>query len=926
MMNLFRPALWLLLAVINISLPDVSYAEKHPNGTQTEVENWIRKSEDMLLVQWDSAVKYARKAVELSSNVPEDSMSYKARLQLGISLRKAGYNMEASETFEQLYKALDKLSAEDQLTVRYQKGMSHIRLHEIDSAMLMFQELASNASNASAKTKAQYGMGMASYRAGLTPESMEHFHDALDICQKVEDYDWMVVCYHQISTVHRDLLEDSLSLSYLLKGKELIEKQPIKKELLISNKVRLARYHLDMENYDLSISMLREALKAYEAFGGFAKLPSTYLVLAVAYEWNIPNNESHKDSAIYFAEKIEQLDFSKLDPFIKEDNYKLLSSINEFLGRNEEALKFMKLSMQWKDTVYAITTGKASLALREKYESEQKENEIAIKSLQLEQAGLYRNGLIALLVLVVLVVILIWRSWVRERKSNSLLKEKNRFIKEAEQLKSRWFVNVSHELKTPITLVQGPIQKVLDHDALNAIDKSDLKMANRNLKQLKSLTNEILDLSKLENGSLQLNQSTFDLSTLIRGEVASFESLATFNKVKLNLNLDREITIEGDESKIRKLVQNLLSNALKFTHEGGEIVLTLKENTENFEFVVEDNGEGISEEDLPYVFDRFYQSKDEKKSNQGGTGIGLALSKEIAQMHSGSLEVTSQVGKGSVFYFKFPLSIEREAVELEAAEEVVPDHQLTNEVYRSRTNENPRILLAEDNPDMREYILGILKQDYQITTARDGKEALEKLQTDQFDLIISDVMMPRMDGLELIKEVKQHDKWSQIPFIILTALNNEEQRIDTLRTGIDDYLSKPFNPEELKVRTANLLNNHRGRREEEAETEQSFDDQLLKTLEQEVNKHLTDQLLSVAFLADKAAMSERNLRRYLRKTTGLSPSDFILEIKLQKALELLEKRVSPTVKEVANQCGFDRADRFSTAFVKRYGKSPSEYL
>ncbi|WP_456461268.1 ATP-binding protein [Reichenbachiella sp.] len=924
-MKIFRSRLLLLLAVINISLPNVSYAESAQKGTLSEAENWIRKSEDMLLIQWDSAVKFARKGVELSSNTSEDSISYKARLQLGISLRKAGYNMEASETFEQLYADIDKLSDEDKSTLLYEKGMSHIRLHEVDSAMISFHKLFSSTSNSRSESEAHYGMGLASYRSGFTTEAMEHFQNALDICQKNADYDGMVVCYNQISTVYRDLYEDSTSYAYLQKAKDLIEQYPIKLELQTSHLSRIARYHLDQGDYDQSIALMRKEMEVYEAFGGMAKLPSTYMALAYAYQLNFSKSESYKDSAIYFADKILKLDFSNTDPFLKKDNYQLLSTINQFLGRKDEALKFMKLSVQWKDTLYAITTGKASLALREKYESERKESEIAIQSLKLKQASLIRNGLIVLLALVVLVVFLIWRSWAKARRSNELLMEKNRIIKEAEQLKSRWFVNVSHELKTPITLVQGPIQKVLEHDALNAIDKSDLKMANRNLKQLKNLTNEILDLSKLENGSLELKNSIVDFSSLIRIEVASFESLADYNKVKLNVQADREITIEGDESKLRKLVQNLLSNALKFTHEGGEIQLSLKEIENHFELEVKDNGEGISPEDLPFVFDRFYQSKNEKKSNQGGTGIGLAISKEIAQMHGGSLEVISQVEKGSSFYFKFPLSLEREGKERTAIQEDLSE-QLTKEQYRSRVDKKPRLLLAEDNPDMREYILGIMKQDYQITSARDGKEALEKLQADHFDLIISDVMMPRMDGLELIKEVKRNEKWSQIPFIILTALNNEEHRIHTLRTGVDDYLSKPFNPEELKVRTANLLNNHRGRREEEVESELSFDDQLLKTLEQEVNDHLSDHLLSVTFLADKAAMSERNLRRYLKKTTGLSPSDFILEIKLQKALVLLEKRVHSTVKEVANRCGFDRADRFSTAFVKRYGKSPSEYL
>lgn len=614
------------------------------------------------------------------------------------------------------------------------------------------------------------------------------------------------------------------------------------------------------------------------------------------------------------------------------DAYKTLSNSYSKLNNYKQAYLYQKKLTNLTDSLNRIETGKNLQELNTKYEVADKENEIVLleektKNQELVAANQKRNTLILLaaLIVVIIVALVIYTISKRIRSLNKRLNYQNDQIKQAEELKTRWFVNVSHELKTPLALVQGPIAKVLDNGAVNEIDKEDLSMANRNLKQLNNLVAEILDISKLENQQIELEMSATNFSNVVRSSVAAFESTAHVNKVLLKTNIESNVWLKIDENKIRKLIQNLLSNALKFTHEGGEITTTLLSKDNEYVLTVSDTGEGINHEDLPYVFDRFYQSKDKNKSRQGGTGIGLALSKEIAQMHDGKLKVQSQKDEGSIFIFELPKSLKCEATE-SAIVEKTETTNINKKLYEPRLTEKPKLLIVEDNADMRIFIEGVMKKDYALTLARDGKDALEKLNKDHFDLIISDVMMPRMDGLTLIREVKKSKKWNEIPFIILTALNNEEERIHTLRTGIDDYLSKPFNPEELKVRSANLLANQQNRNTNDIGEIESYDDKLLKTLEREVNDYMTNSILSVAYLADKVAMSERNLRRYLKKVTGLSPSGFILEIKLQKALTFLESRTYPTVKEIAAYSGFERADRFSNAFTKRFGKKPGEYL
>ncbi len=634
-----------------------------------------------------------------------------------------------------------------------------------------------------------------------------------------------------------------------------------------------------------------------------------------------------KEAGLLFKEAIDKSFFlgmkaERLEAL--EGAYLSMKSTNQIA----QALEFHEQYQLLKDSIFETSKSQQIAELETKYQADQKDQQLQVQEAKLDTQITQRNALLAGLGFLGIISLLVFRSQRLKARSNKELALKNEQIRLAEETKTRWFVNVSHELKTPLTLVQGPLQSLIERRDWDEMSRKDLQMADRNVKQLNNLVSQILDLSRVEGKSLTLQRSTVNLSHILKSTVAAFDSLARRNQIRMTLKVEQDVWMDLDGTKIRQLFENLISNALKFTHTEGEVAVELETSSEMVKVVIRDTGEGISKEDLPFVFDRFFQSKDDTKSKIGGTGIGLSLAKEVIEMHSGAIEVESEVGIGSRFIVSLPATLVCDQPEtLKPEHEHVLKESLEYELYKSRLKTKPVLLLAEDNDDMRDYMESILKFDYDLVLCRDGKDALERLRkTESVDLIISDMMMPRMDGLNLIREVKKEEKWSDIPIIILTALDTDSTKITVLRTGVDDYLTKPFNPDELKVRASNLLQNKATRIESGGSDLSSYDDGMLGKLEKLIQQHIDDSQLSVVMLADHVSMSESSLRRYLKRTVGLSPLAFIQEIKLHNALNLLEKQVYTTLKEVALKSGFDRTSRFTDAFKNRFGKNPSDYM
>jgi len=544
---------------------------------------------------------------------------------------------------------------------------------------------------------------------------------------------------------------------------------------------------------------------------------------------------------------------------------------------------------------------------------------------------------------------------VRERTAT--IEQQKEKLQSLDELKSKFFANVSHELRTPLTLILGPIETLLKENRLTEKQASLLKMANQGSKNLKNLVNEILDLSKLEAGKMGLNPSPALLASFFNHYCAQFESLAAHQEITYvhQVGIAPHQSALIDREKCRQLIFNLLSNAFKFTPPGGKIAVRVGLEKGELSIQVADSGKGIHPADLPHIFDRYFQTSQKGLAASGGTGIGLALCQEYTQLFGGSITVESTWAVGSTFQVQFPVAVGDVAADLVADPAFVTDLDFVKEKTASTvaaaavplvpedTPARPTILLVEDNPHLQDYICLILQDQYQVVTADNGQKALEIIgahlsdsgngRSVPIDLILSDLMMPVMDGYQLLEQLKASADTQSIPTIMLTARADKDDRLKALRIGVDDYLTKPFDEEELKIRIRNLLQNRTARQAALAEARLQTDDpqlsqtdqELLNDLETFVRKHLSNAYFSVIMLADESAMSESTLLRQLKRLTGLSTQKYIADIRLNEARILLETRRYNSINRVAVEVGYTDVRIFSRNYKARFGKLPSEH-
>jgi predicted outer membrane repeat protein len=547
------------------------------------------------------------------------------------------------------------------------------------------------------------------------------------------------------------------------------------------------------------------------------------------------------------------------------------------------------------------------------------------------------------------VIFIIWNVRIRRIKIKSEL-EREKFeahkMHEVDEIKTRFFTNISHEFRTPLTLILGPAKQLLERSK-DERAKEDLDLIYRSAKKLNKLVDEILDISKIESGEMKLNACPQNLVSVVKEIVLSFHSLAERKNITFKLNCDEiEIIAYLDKDKVDKILSNILSNAFKFTPAGGKVEVGISRKEKFAEVIITDTGVGIPKAQIDKIFDRFYQVDGSHTRAHEGTGIGLALTKELIELHRGNIEVESAEGKGSTFKLIFPLGkahLKPEEICEEARGKGRPRIEVDEFVERkgdSKTDidlsdklEKPSLLIVEDNSDIRKYITGILKSQYNIIEAKDGEEGLNKSFDHIPDLIISDIMMPKMDGFQMCSKLKTDSRTSHIPIIILTAKATMKDKISGLEIGADEYIMKPFEAEELKARIRNLLEQRKrlhehfrkyGLVEIEELNITSFDQKLIQKSIEVINNNLSNTNLSVEVLASNLAISKWVLNKKLSAITGDTPAEFIKRIRLSKAAKLIEHSTG-NISEIALEVGFSNPAYFAECFKKQFGLPPSQY-
>ena len=527
-----------------------------------------------------------------------------------------------------------------------------------------------------------------------------------------------------------------------------------------------------------------------------------------------------------------------------------------------------------------------------------------------------------------------------------LIENQSAALRRLDEAKSRFFANVSHELRTPLTLLLGPLGSVSSSRDLSARNLSLVQLAQDNTKKLLNLVNQILDLSKLDASKLELNETPVLLFSLVRRLVATFESHAEQQGIRLTFQFKAEkgLQLELDATKVETILNNLLSNALKFTSAGGRVTIALEDLRHVIQLSVRDTGRGIYPDDLPHIFDRFYQSAQPGAPAEGGTGIGLALSYELAALMNGRLHVESQFGEGSIFTLEIPrkeiFGLPSELPAMEGEEALFSAPKAIAAVSGSKVGDHaPTVLVVEDNSDLRAFLKLILSAKYHVEVAENGRMALDLLGSVHRapDLIISDLMMPIMDGFQLLEALKTDDRYRHIPVVMLSARADLEGKLRALRTGVDDYLIKPFEELELLARMENLLQFARQRQDQKpakphaagmAEVVEpvlvSADDaRWLEELEMQTERLLGDPRFNTELLAQAMFLSSRQLQRRLKSASGLTTNQYIQEARLQRGRRLLESG-NYLLKQAASEVGYKDAHYFSNLYQNRFGRLPAQ--
>ncbi|MDX9882570.1 MAG: two-component regulator propeller domain-containing protein [Prolixibacteraceae bacterium] len=560
---------------------------------------------------------------------------------------------------------------------------------------------------------------------------------------------------------------------------------------------------------------------------------------------------------------------------------------------------------------------------------------------------------LVLLVIGALIYMLVQFLIYREKIKNELVVErmKARKLHELDMLKLKFFTNISHEIRTPLTLILAPLEKLISREIPPEEVRSHLEIMHRNSRQLDRLINQLLDFRKLESGNLKLELLQGDLVRFVSDIVHSFDNYAEEKEIQLRFNtLKKRLMARFDADKIEKILNNLLSNAFKFTGKGGKITVNLSlvfdsadeelsgenQDREYVEIMVRDTGQGISQRNLTKIFNRFFQAGEQ--TVQTGTGIGLAFVKELVELHKGKIFVESRSGKGSKFIVRIPYEAGLEELpgEEPAAETVKKSEP---EVSRGEEIANDRacsdiLLIVEDNPDVRSLIKSHFSAKFRVLEANDGREGWEIALNAIPDVIISDVLMPDVDGYEFCRRIKKDERTSHIPVLLLTALHSKEHEMKGLSCGADDYITKPFDLNILQTKIDNMLSVRNSLKEKYSGeitlqpkniVISSPDEKFLSRVVAAVEENISDADLDIERFAQKVGVSRMQLYRKLDALTDMTVKEFIRNIRLKRAAQLLLQE-KMTVSEIAYAVGFKDLSHFRKCFRQVYGMSASEYI
>jgi len=838
--------------------------------------------------------------------------------------------------------------------INYPRGIaaSHRYLAYYYRSMSDYSEAVSHAlemARVSEESGYVRGVGLANYILGIVSQENSELEKAKDYFLKAAEFGKRAKNAQDVSNAYTALGSLSLdtkdydeALTYLFKSREFYDASGSDLGVLYNN---IAGAHLAKGNYDSAKFYYEQALALVEAANHDNMKATVTSGLGELYMKQGRTDVAEK----YLNMSLEAAKASKNKRQVVLA-YEGLAQLEKSRGRFVSAFKYHDLTDLYRDSVHTEENANRIAMMESRFQSNKKDQQISDLNRDRELQRVRKTyAIIGIGVLSVLFIGIYLLQRSHNRKTRSLLKVQqglNEQLREVDQLKNRFFANISHEFRTPLSLILAPVEEQLA--VKQPRDREPLLLIRRNAQRLLSLVNQVLDLSKLEAHKIRLSVTKGNLKETIGMIAASFDSLAATRGIHFNKNIGVDDTLRWfDADKLEKILNNLLSNAFKFTPTGGAVTLTTTiDSTGKLIVNVYDTGIGISKEEQKHLFSPFFQST--RASGDGeGSGLGLALVKELVVLHGGAVHVESEINAGTTFRISIPVTresfqeseilSEMVSSSISTSAEVIPSYEEEDDDETNGTLTDS-VLIVEDNVDVRRYLTSLLEEYYVVYTACDGEEGFKEALNRMPGLIVSDVMMPGVDGLELTKKIKEDERTSHIPVVLLTARADHETRLTGLGTGADDYLQKPFSTQELKARISNLISQRKKlaakyrvqlsapsiREELQTPKELSHDEKFLARVKKAIEENLSDPRYGVEALSAEIGLSRAQLFRKLKAICGLSPNELISEMRLNRAAEMIRAKAD-NFSQISYAVGYNESSYFARRFRNKFGMSPGEY-